>query len=328
MKKVKLMERKLVPIAGAKYYIWEAQVDDGPVFRVGGEQCLKRPAKTKETKRTCKDAKRRGLELIKKLIVSGDVYKPDNFKNEPGHEFWVNFIEPIAICESDGYFKSLNTWDRTDFTFGFVQFSALHADGYFVRFFRELLKTALAAEYFPDLTLKEIKKVERIHQVVGGKLTPLETVRSSLPLRRYLKPATDKVEKREVENAARFVHWSDSPEHRKIQVKLVIETIRQKLQNSYVKLYPKLDGAKDKICLVVCDIHHHTRGGGDYRQKIKKVFDDYTAEEDIYKNLLEIGKKGYPERVRVLRENIDRLVTAGVLGKRKYNKEKGLFELI
>ncbi|MBK8564796.1 MAG: hypothetical protein IPN76_16030 [Saprospiraceae bacterium] len=92
------------------------------------------------------------LGLMHSKLIDGCVYKPEEYTEE--HGFWAHFIYPTSICESQGSFLCLNTYDRAKFTFTFMQYAAHVPNGDFVKYFRELLKLPLASEYFLNWHLK------------------------------------------------------------------------------------------------------------------------------------------------------------------------------
>src|SRR5215471_8124692 len=85
------------------------------------------------------------------------VYAPDEVRGTFG--FWADFISPTAKCEGGNYL-TLNTYDRARFTWGFGQFGAHVPDGDFVTFLRDLLDRPEAADYFPNLRVKEARIVK------------------------------------------------------------------------------------------------------------------------------------------------------------------------
>lgn len=285
--------------AGSAKPKWYATVDGGAEFYVGGESKYKTY---------------RGLSNYS----AGARYSPDDYRGTYG--FWANFIYPTVMCESNGYFHCLNTYDRAYFTFGFLQFAAHVYDGDFSRYFRALLDTPQGPQYFPDLTLKD----NRIHRVTEAGLVKLETQDKPQPLAVYLNPTSTAVEEREVKQSARFIHWVDtSPEHQSIQVRIGVEIFKEGMA-SYASTYG-LNGMIDKICVVIADIHHHGRGGEHTKKLIKEALDTGGDLNKAYNNLLKIGESGFKERVKTLRETISQMINQGQLGKMKYNKTKKEF---
>jgi hypothetical protein len=100
---------------------------------------------------------------------AGARYKPDNFHLK--HGFWADFIHPIALGESSGFFHRINTYDRARFTFGFFQLAAHTPDDNLVLFLRELLGLPLGPAYFPDLEVIS----DRIHHRTDSGMVALES---------------------------------------------------------------------------------------------------------------------------------------------------------
>ncbi len=276
---------------------WFATVDEEPEFVVGKEVPFA-------------DQNGRGLSSYEGLK-----YKPDDYRAEYG--FWADFIYPTACCESvDGVFTTLNTYDRAYFTFGFMQFAAHVRGGDFAKYFRGLLALPEAADYFPDLELKD----SLVHQRVNGGFVNLETNTEPPKLAKYLNPDFHVMEPVEAENAARLIHWTKSSlASRKLQVEISVETFRQIL-SGHAATY-SLDGKPDKVCLVIADIYHHGRGGPNRQTKIKNALATNGDMEKAYRNLLEVGMApGYiAERIDKLKTKIAAMVLEGRLGGMKYS---------
>jgi hypothetical protein len=228
------------------------------------------------------------------------------------HGFWADFIHPTATAEG-GLFHTLNTYDRARFTFSFLQYAAHVPNGDFVQYFRALLTLPLAAEYFPDLRLQG----GRISRVTNSGSVALESDESTTGLMNYLNPTREQVEDTEVIQAARFVHWvQNDPAHREVQVDTGIRLFRAKM-TEYSKRYG-LNGADDRVCLLVSDIRHQGRA------KSAEIVAALQSGTPV-KQLLKIGENRYPQRIATLRKEIDRLTAEGVLGTRKYDAQKGEF---
>jgi len=245
--------------------------------------------------------------------------KYDPAQHRDKHGFWADFIFPTSQCESRGVFHCINSYDRARFTFSFLQYAAHVANGDFVKFFRKLLALNSAADYFPDLTLKD----NVIHRITETGLVRLEEGNPPLPLMNYLNPSLNEVEEIEAINAAKFVHWADNdPEHQRLQVEIGVRHFSENM-----KLYSDrygLNGRGDKVCLVVADIRHQGRAKSSV---ILAALNTGGDDEKAFKNLLEIGEEVYPGRIETLRKTINKSVAEGILGKRKYDREKGEFVL-
>lgn len=233
------------------------------------------------------------------------VYSPSDWRAAYG--FWADVILPTAMCESRGSFNCLNTYDRAAFTFDFYQHAAHTPNANFVLELRRFLALSEAPFYFPDLA------------VIGGRVnrqTPsgwqaLESTQSTQALMDYLNPDPDAVGTEEATVAAKFVHWAqNSAAMRETQVAFTIEQQRQNYA-AYAQRYA-LDGADDRICIVVADIRHQGRAGSDTIIAALKASDPLQA-------LLGIGAADYAQRIAELRGQIDRMTAAGILGRHSYS---------
>jgi hypothetical protein len=231
----------------------------------------------------------------------------DRAEHRGAYGFWADFIHPTAAAEG-GLYHALNTYDRARFTFTFLQFAAHVPNGDFVLYMRTLLKLPLAAEYFPDLGLEGGRVVRRTD---AGSVA-LESDASTDGLLDYLNPTRTQVEDTEVIQAARFVHWAQNDAtHRAAQVQVGVNLFRRKMVE-YAERYG-LHGAADTVCLAIADIRHQGRA------KSPEIITALKSSTPL-ESLLKIGKSLYPERIAVVRREIDRLVAEGVLGTRKYDQ--------
>lgn len=222
------------------------------------------------------------------------------------HGFWADFVHPTSKAEG-AYFHTLNTYDRARFTFSFMQFAAHVPDGDFVKYFRALLELPQAIEYFPDLRVD----AGRVVQVTDEGLIALETSASTAGLMDYFNPTSAHVEDTEIIQAAKLVHWVQSdPLHRQLQVEAAVAYFRTRMRD-YAGRYG-LDGASDRVCLVVADIRHQGRASS---VEIERAL----ASDDPLKALFGIGRDRYPERVATLKREVGHLTTEGVLGAMKYS---------
>ncbi|MCP1382994.1 hypothetical protein [Runella salmonicolor] len=251
--------------------------------------------------------------LFNVTISPGLSYKPEDYEAEFG--FWAYFITPTAMCESQGSFFCLNTYDRAKFTFSFMQYAAHVPNGDFVIFLRKLLGLDLAREYFPRLQLKEGK----IHYLnTNGTLSSLEPApgaEENTALMKYLNPSLDEIEFQELITAARFVHWAmNDPAHRKLQVEVAISLFKNNMAG-YARQY-NLDGVLDEICLVICDIRHQGRARSSH---IISALNTNGNTQKALQNLLELGRVHYPERIKTLKTKLQELKANGHLGTKKYH---------
>ena len=253
---------------------------------------------------------RRGL--MNSTNPPGPRYKPQEF--EAVHGDWAWYLFPTITCESRGHFTCLNTYDRAAFTFGHIQLAAHTPDDNFVQFFREMLNDPAASEYFPELRVSN----GRIHLLEdSGGLTPLESAASSAPLMSYLNPRGDRVDLEEAEKAARLVDWTIRHANvRDRQVAFAVRQQQRKLRRHATKL--PLDGAVDKLCLVVLDILHQGRAG---YAAIRTAL----AADDPFDALLSLGASQYRERVATLRAGIRDLEASGKVGAKVFDASSGEF---
>ncbi len=251
-----------------------------------------------------------GKGLVNARGTPTQKYSRAQFRDHYG--FWADFIHPTATAEG-ALFHTLNTYDRACFTFSFLQFAAHVPNGDFVVYLRELLKLPLAAEYFPDLVLAG----NRACRVTDLGPVPLESDASTAGLCDYLNPSTKEIEDTEVIQAAKFVHWAQNdPLHRQAQIEVGIAHFRRNMLQ-YAARYG-LDGAAAPLCLVVADIRHQGRA------KSPAIIAALASPKPL-DALLSLGSVLYPERVKVLRREINALTADGTFGKLKYSVAKADF---
>jgi hypothetical protein len=245
---------------------------------------------------------------------TGARYEPGDYAGE-GH--WAPFILPTAVCESGGYMTNISTYDSARFTFGFFQFAAHVPDGDFVRFFRRLLVLPSGRDYFPDLVVQD----GRIFRETETGPKQLESAQSTNGLMDYLNPSSSSVEDIEVINAAKLIDGANQfPEQRALQADEAIHTAKQIMKVSGQRY--ALDGMIDKICLVIMDIRHQGRAGS---QAIINALQRGRTEDTKFDNLLRIGSNQFADRIRTLKDQIQKLVTAGVLGMKRYQVDRNDF---
>lgn len=253
--------------------------------------------------------------LFNTTVSSGQVYNPEDYVAKYG--FWAYFIYPTAMAESSGSFKCLNTYDRAQFTFSFMQYAAHVPNGDFVKFFRELLQLPNAAEYFPKLVLSN----NRIfYKTSNGTLSALENDATSQPLMNYLNPSLHDIENQELLCAARFVHWaSNDVNHRDIQVATAIKMYKENMK-SYNKRYG-LDNVPANVCQMICDIRHQGRAKSD---RIALALNTNGNYEKAFSNLCTIGNTNYQTRINTVRSTIKKLTDLRKFSM-KYNAATGEF---
>jgi hypothetical protein len=253
--------------------------------------------------------------LFNTAVTSGLTYKPEDYAND--YEFWAYFIYPTAMAESAGSFKCLNTYDRAQFTFSFMQYGAHVSNGDFVNFFRKLLKLPNASEYFPKLVLSN----NRIfYKSSSGVLSPLENDSSSQALMDYLNPTLNDIENQELICAARFVHWATTDaNHRKTQVETAIDMYKENMK-SYHKRYG-LNKVPANVCQMICDIRHQGRAKSD---RIALALNTNGNYDKAFSNLCTIGNTNYQTRINTVRSTIKKLKDLGKFSM-KYDANSGEF---
>jgi hypothetical protein len=242
----------------------------------------------------------------------GPKFKADDYIQEIGQ--WAVFLEITGYCESQNYFNLINTYDRAKFTFGFYQLAAHTPRDNLILLFRRLASLPALNSYFPELELRG----ERLFRVdADGSATSLEEEfdtpkeKQLLLFMNYLNPTRKEIERQEVLQAARLIHWSNTdPEMRRVQVQVAAQIVQHKLDKIYD---PKLnlDGESDLICAIIADIRHQGRGGYKEIAACLKRPDKRDA-------LLKIGEAQYAERTKTLHAQIEAAEKVGRLGKMRY----------
>ena len=251
-----------------------------------------------------------GKGLVNARGMAAHRYERAQFRGRYG--FWADFIHPTAMAEG-ALFHTLNTYDRAFFTFSFLQFAAHVPNGDFVVYLRALLKLPLAPEYFPDLVLVG----DRVCRVTDNGPLPLESDASTAGLCDYLNPTSKEIEDTEVIQAAKFVHWAQNDElHRQTQIDVGIANFRRNMVRYAVRY--GLDGAPAPLCLVVADIRHQGRA------KSPAIVAALASRKPL-EALLSLGSALYPERVKVLRREINTLLADGTFGPLTYSLAKADF---
>ncbi|MBF4469911.1 hypothetical protein [Flavobacterium sp. HJJ] len=252
--------------------------------------------------------------LFNTSVSAGQVYNPADYAAKYG--FWAYFIYPTAMAESSGSFKCLNTYDRAQFTFSFMQYGAHVPNGDFVKFFRKLLQLPNAADYFPKLVLSN----NRIFYKSNGTLSALENDSTTQPLMDYLNPTLNDIENQELICAARLVHWAtNDSKHREIQVGTAIEMYKENMK-SYHSRYG-LNNAPANVCQMICDIRHQGRAKSD---RIALALNTNGNYDKAFSNLCQIGNTNYQTRINTVRSTIKKLTDLGKFSM-KYDSVSGEF---
>jgi hypothetical protein len=291
---------------GREWYGHKADAPDSAEFLLGVE--LVQPAK-----------KFNGLCMPPQTHY-GPSYEAEDYSGI-GH--WAYLLDVTGYCESRNRLNIVNTYDRSQFAFGFYQLPAHTPRDNLIIFFRGGLLSEEFQKLFPDLELRG-GKVCCVAK--DGTITDLEeqvydAKRKEYTLKHfmsYLNPGRAGIDRGEVLNAARLVWWAnESEECGRLQVATANELIRKKFAERYVEWY-ELDGELDIVCAIIADIHHHGRGS-------KKEVLDALSEEEVEDALLAIGAKQHPERIAALEERLDHWRDAGAMGEKRYRAELNEF---
>ena len=243
------------------------------------------------------------------------LFHPADYEKDFG--FWSYFIYPTAKAESGGSFICLNTYDRAKFTFSFMQYAAHVPNGDFVRFLKHLLVLPHAGDYFPKLVLQN-KRI--FYKNANNTLAQLESDESTDALMDYFNPSLSEIENQERICSARMVHWAtNDPLHRKVQIETAIDNFRTNMVH-YDKRF-NLDHVPAKVCGVICDIRHQGRATND---RIAAALDTNGDYDKAYQNLLTIGDANYSERIKTVKNTINKLLEEGIF-KKKYQRENNEF---
>jgi hypothetical protein len=218
-------------------------------------------------------------------------FNPANFRQTYG--FWADFLVPTALAESGSSFTVVNTYDRANFTFGFLQFAAHEPNGDFIVWFRDMLSRAEAHDYFPNLAVIH----GRTHSLEIQGPVILEDDSSSKKLQYYLNEVPTHVDDREVIAAGKLIHWTIKyPETQALQVQHAMNLTRDRVK--YLDNRLNLDGRTADICCTVMDIIHQGRAG----TKPLPVLDSYLKQPNPLGKLLKIGLPTYKERIQTLKK--------------------------
>lgn len=242
---------KKFDLPNPKNGIWRAKlVGEGSDFLVGRE--VNQPSKK--------------FHGIRNDLPDNDspVYQASDYRDELDH--WANLLEVTGACESGNRFNLVNTYDRAKFTFGFYQLAAHTPRDNLILLFRRLADLPGFASYFPELVVRN----GHLHRVDGnGSATDLEQELQAVNgeqqimlFMNYLNPLRVPVDRQEVLQAARLIHWCNGdPKMRRAQVHVAGEILQQKMITRYARKLD-LDGRSDLICAIVADIFH--QGRSDY----------------------------------------------------------------
>ena len=244
---------------------------------------------------------------------TGPKYRAIDYLDKLDH--WAVLLEISGACESENRFNLVNTYDRAKFTFGFYQLAAHTPRDNLILFFRRLAELPDFQSYFPELEMKNGRLTRRDS---NGSSTDLEQEflasngeMQIMLFMNYLNPVRKDIDRQEVLQAARLIHWCGADKQVQLaQVEVSAEILEGKMAKRY---HPKLglDGRSDTICAIVADIFHNGRGTF---AAVKSIL----ASANPVEGLLTINHGKHKNRNDRLRKAIADTKAAGLLGAKKY----------
>lgn len=241
------------------------------------------------------------------------VYRATDYLQEIDH--WAVLLQVTGACESENRFNLVNTYDRAKFTFGFYQLAAHTPRDNLILLFHRLAALPAFKGYFPEL---EIRAGRLVRKDSNGAFTDLEQEfvapngeTQILLFMNYLNPNRVPIDRQEVLQAARLIHWCGAdPEMRRAQVRVAAEILQGKMMKRY---QPKLglDGRSDVICAIVADIFHQGRARF---SEVKAILDGPSPVD----KLLKVNDAAQGPRNRHLATAIKAARDAGLLGNKVY----------
>ncbi len=251
----------------------------------------------------------------------GPEFRAEDYQERLDH--WGQLLEVTGFCETKNRMNLINTYDRAKFTFGFYQMAAHTPNDNLILLFRRLVDLPNAAEYFPELTLKD----GRLHRIGSdGGMTDLEQVFETGPngadqlqlFMNYLNPFRFSFDDQEVLQCARVMHWTANDlKFRNLQVDVASEILQKKMSKVYHKRYD-LNGRSDIICCIIADIHHQGRAS-------VKVVREALKKSDQRDALLKINNAKWKTRNETLRAKLEEFEAAGRMGHKVYDAANNEF---
>ena len=238
-------------------------------------------------------------------------------KNFPELGQWAFFIEPTLKAEGARY-ATVNTYDRAAFTFGAPQLAAHTPDKNFIQYLRKLLALPDAEKHLPDLRLmKNGAGKMTVHHKKGEAFEDLEEVFSvKRPdgvrenelsrLMSYLNSSPTEIDAEELSATARLMNWLRlDPRAKKLQIETFVEISKDNMQAAKKKV-AAFSGKEWRAALWVMDILH--QGRGTYRDIAAAL-----ASGSPEANLMAIGHRAYPGRIKTVARAVHDLDQSGVL---------------
>lgn len=215
---------------------------------------------------------RRGLQNVRhESDALIGYYRPTDYTGQ--HKEWAYLITPSIIAEGNGFFGTINTYDRAAFTFGAPQFAAHTPKRNFITYLHALAGLNTVAGHFPELSLRPNAKGEdTVHLTRNGVSIDLEKVQTVtrpngksetqlVELMRWLNPDPKTVDPDELSAAARLMNWVRiDPEAKALQIKVFIEHANENLQTAKTRTQGAFTGKIWQQSVWILDILHHGRG--------------------------------------------------------------------
>jgi hypothetical protein len=258
---------------------------------------------------------------------TGPIYRPEDYFPLFGPV--AALLGSIAASESGGRFNRINSYDRAAFTYGFFQLAAHTPNDNLILLFRRLAAESSRFQiHFPELAYRDGK----LHRHAGGghwvslereyPRTPGSSEMNLKDFMNYLNPDLSRVDKEEVDHAARLVFLATDTDANRLQVTVAAEITMGKIRKRYDVWYD-LHGVSDTICTAIADIHHQGRAGKTLVKEALKA----GSENRQLDALCKIGEDRYPERCSTLRKKLNEFVEGGMLGISAFDRAGGLFAL-
>lgn len=248
---------------------------------------------------------RRGLSRI------SDKLRYDRFAAGRKIGAWAHFMWPSVMAESNGYYISINAWDRAHFTWGFYQLAAHTPRDNLILLMRELLTLPAAKRFFPDLTLLGGKvaqitdagpiSLEREQEVQVGDGTEMQIV----DFMAYLNPSSFRLDEREVVNAAKFATWAGEDEAmRDTTVSVSVAIMKKKIRARAATF--NLFGRRPELAIWISDMFHQGRGSVS-QAKAALALPTFADQLDALSRIDTTGQ--HAARLKTVRESVEVLLT-------------------
>lgn len=244
----------------------------------------------------------------------GEIYRAAEYR--PSLRTWATLLEVTGACESENHFNLVNTYDRAKFTFGFYQLAAHTPQDNLILMFHRLAELPDFKGYFPELELRG-GRLFRVDSDGGAtdleqEFTASNGERQIMLFMNYLNPQRVPIDRQEVLQAARLIHWTQhDPAARLAQVRTAADILQRKMSARYARKLP-LDGKSDIVCAIVADIFHQGRSTF---AAVKPLL----SSADPVEALLKVNDAAWSGRNNRLRAAIKVAKDDGRLGQKHYS---------